>query len=194
MPDTQFSYPPSTAKPSNANPTYIAPVNVTVAPTTASQTTGIGVPVRLRLDATNVQLILPSAETEIVPLSAEFASLPTQHQIVVSVVDALGNVLTSQQAPTFSSRNPQIATVSPTGLVTAVSSGSTVAQISLPYANNEITADLYVRVIPNSPQSYQAFIDAVDSATNERSQGPIFIGLPEAPEAPVPGSFVPEGH
>ena len=91
----------------------------------SSPTTGVGVHVNLTLDSD------PSHQ---VSLSLSGTST---HQIIPVVKDVLGSTQTATQSFAYVSRNPSVATVSGTGLITAVKRGSAIIEVSYPFGNNQ---------------------------------------------------------
>ena len=91
----------------------------------SSPTTGIGVHVNLTLDTDpSHQLALSLSGTN-------------THQITPVAKDVAGTTQTATQSFAYVSRNPSVATVSGTGLITGVKRGSAIIEVSYPFANNQ---------------------------------------------------------
>jgi uncharacterized protein YjdB len=90
----------------------------------ASPTSGIGVHVNLTLDTD------PSHA-----LSLSLSGTST-HQITAVVKDVAGSTQTATQGFAYTSRNPSVATVSGSGLITGLKRGSAIVEVSYPFGNN----------------------------------------------------------
>jgi hypothetical protein len=94
---------------------------------TSTPTTGLNVDVVVALD---------TDPSHAFTLSLSGNNGPTTHQLTATLKDIAGNAQTPTQSFSYISRNPAVATVSASGLITAVSRGFCFVEAAYPFGNN----------------------------------------------------------
>jgi len=103
-----------------------------------AQTTGAGIPARISLDAVNVSLANDGTHNT--------------HQLTASITDAQNASVEAANPVVFTTHDPAIATVSTTGLITAVSPGRTTITAGYsPATGVSFDAEVNVLVSPLYP-------------------------------------------